>query len=114
MTPSTSASARASGALRGPATEPADPRSPADLSADEDRELVIEIALDRPIDWDPRGAEVVWGDGTRLAATIDARLTTRSGRFAAGLLIRLDLRLDGDGPPAAPAEVLVIPAGPRR
>ena len=43
----------------------------------EDRELVIEIALDRPIDWDPRGAEVVWGDGTRLAATIDARLTTR-------------------------------------
>ena len=75
---------------------------------------MIEIALDRPIDWDPRGAEVVWGDGTRLAATIDARLTTRSGRIAAGLLIRLALRLDRDGPPAAPAAVMVCPAGPRR
>jgi hypothetical protein len=72
---------------------------------------VIEIALDRPFDWDPRGAEVVWGDGTRLAATIDARLTTRKGRFAAGLLIRLDLRLDGEGPPRAPAEVLVMSGG---
>jgi hypothetical protein len=72
---------------------------------------VIEITLDRPIDWDPRGAEVVWGDGTRLTATIDARLTTRNGRFAAGLLIRLDLHLDGAGPPRAPAEVLVLSGG---
>jgi Ca-activated chloride channel family protein len=77
----------------------------------ENRELVIEITLDRPIDWNPRGAEVVWGDGPRLAATIDASLTTRSGRFAAGLLIRLGLRLDGAGPPRAPAEVLVLSGG---
>jgi hypothetical protein len=74
----------------------------------EGRELVIEIALDRPVVWEPRGAVVVWGDGTQRAATIDARLTTRSGRFAAGLLIRLDLRLDGDGPPREPTEVLVM------
>jgi hypothetical protein len=38
-------------------------------------------------------------------------LTTRTGRFAAGLLIRLDLHLDGAGPPRAPAEVLVMSGG---
>lgn len=71
------------------------------------RELVIEIVLDRPSDWNPTGAEVVWPEGTRLAATIDVRRTTRSGRIAAGLLVRLALRLDGDGPPGAPVVVVV-------
>lgn len=73
----------------------------------QNRELVIEIALDGPVDWNPTGAEVVWRDGTRLVASVDARHTTRSGRIAAGLLIRLALRLDRDGPPAAPAAVIV-------
>jgi Ca-activated chloride channel family protein len=72
-----------------------------------DRELVVEIALDRPVDWRPASVEVIWGDGTRLAATIEARRTTRHGRMAARMVVRLALRLDADGPPDAPAELVV-------
>jgi Ca-activated chloride channel family protein len=72
-----------------------------------DRELVIEIVLDRSVDWRPTTAEVIWGDGTRLTATVDARQTTRSGRLAAGLLIRLALRIDAGAPADAPAALVV-------
>jgi Ca-activated chloride channel family protein len=76
-----------------------------------DREVVIEILLDRPVDWQPANVEVIWGDDTRLTAAIDARRTTRRGRLAAGLLARLVLRLDADGPTDPPAAV-VVTGGP--
>jgi Ca-activated chloride channel family protein len=71
------------------------------------REVVIEITLDRPVDWRPARVEVIWADGTRRAATIDARRTTRRGRLAAGLLVRMVVRLDEEGPPGPPAAVAV-------
>jgi Ca-activated chloride channel family protein len=76
-----------------------------------ERELVVEIMMDRPVDWRPTTVEVIWGDGTRLTATIDARRTTRSGRLVAGLVVRLVLRLAADGPSEAP-EAVVVTGGP--
>jgi hypothetical protein len=71
------------------------------------RELVIEILPGRVIDWNPQAAEVAWADGTRLAATIDRSHTTRTDRIATGLLIRLVLHLDHEGPSPAPAVLFV-------
>jgi Ca-activated chloride channel homolog len=72
-----------------------------------DRELVVEIFLDRPVDWRPVAAEVRWADGTRLEATIDARSTTERGWLERGLVARVVLRLDADGPPDPPSTIVV-------
>ena len=72
-----------------------------------DRELVVEIFLDRPVDWRPVAAEVRWADGTRLEATIDARSTTERGWLEPGLVARVVLRLDGDGPSDPPSTMVI-------
>ena len=71
------------------------------------RELVVEIFLDRPVDWRPVAAEVRWADGTRLEATIDARSTTERGWLERGLVARVVLRLDTDGPPDPPSAIVL-------
>src|SRR4029077_20644382 len=60
------------------------------------RDLIIEILLDRLLEWVPSRAKVVWDDGTRRLATIDAGGTTRHGVFHSGQVIRLALRLATD------------------
>ena len=72
-----------------------------------DRELVVEIFLDRPVDWRPVAAEVRWADGTRLEATIEARSTTERGWLERGLVARVVLRLDADGPPDPPSTMVL-------
>ena len=72
-----------------------------------DRELTVEILLDRPVDWRPVAAEVRWADGTRLVATIDTRFTTENGRLEPGLVVRVVLRLDADGPPDPPSTIVM-------
>ena len=49
---------------------------------------------------------MVWDDGTRRLATIDAAGTTRHGVFHPGQVIRLALRLAKDGPVAPPASIV--------
>jgi len=71
------------------------------------RDLIVEITLDQLLEWVPSGAQVVWGDGTRRLATIDAAGTTRHGAFHPGQVIRLALRLAKDGPVAPPARIVV-------
>jgi hypothetical protein len=75
------------------------------------RKLVLEISLDLPLDWQPSRVKVIWRDGPELAAEIDDRLTTRSGRLTRGLHIRLVLHLEADGPPGAPEAVVVTGDG---
>ena len=71
------------------------------------RDLIVEITLDQRLEWVPSGAQVVWDDGTRRLATIDAAGTTRHGVFHPGQVIRLALRLAKDGPVAPPARIVV-------
>ncbi len=71
------------------------------------RDLIVEITLDQRLEWVPSGAQVVWDDGTRRLATIDAAGTTRHGAFHPGQVIRLALRLAKDGPVAPPARIVV-------
>ena len=71
------------------------------------RELIVEITLDQLLEWAPPGVQVVWDDGTRRLATIDAAGTTRPGVFHPGQVIRLALRLATDGPVAPPASIMV-------
>jgi Ca-activated chloride channel family protein len=75
------------------------------------RELMLEIALDRTVEWRPTGAEVEWADGTRLGAAIDGGRTTRDGRPTRGQVVRLALRLAADGPPDVPLRVVVTGGG---
>jgi hypothetical protein len=72
-----------------------------------DRELVVEISLDRAVDWRPVGAEVRWADGTQLEASTDARQTTEHGWLEPGLVVRVVLRLDADGPSDPPSTIVV-------
>ncbi len=69
------------------------------------RDLIVEITLDRPLRWDPSRAWVVWVDGTKRQATIDAAGTTGQGVFEPGQVIRLVLRLAKDGPAGAPVAI---------
>jgi len=71
------------------------------------RELIVEITLDQPLEWALPGAQMVWDDGTRRLATIDAAGTTRRGVFHPGQVIRLALHLAKDGPVAPPARIVV-------
>jgi Ca-activated chloride channel family protein len=71
------------------------------------RDLVVEILLDQLLEWAPSGAHVVWDDGSRRLASIDAAGTTRHGVFHPGQVIRLALRLAKDGPVAPPASIVV-------
>jgi Ca-activated chloride channel homolog len=73
-----------------------------------DRELVIEITVDRRLAWDPFDARAVWDDGTGFGAEIDATRSTRAGRVKAGTVIRLVLRLDDTAPPSAPARIQLL------
>ena len=50
---------------------------------------------------------MVWDDGSRRLASIDAAGTTRHGVFHPGQVIRLALRLAKDGPVAPPARIVV-------
>lgn len=70
-----------------------------------DRELTVEVDLDASLDWKPEQAIVVWSDGTRVRAEIVAERTTAPGLVAAGLTVRLSLRLIADGPLEAPDRV---------
>jgi hypothetical protein len=76
-----------------------------------DRQLVIEISLDRSIDWRPTLMAVRWSDGTQMAAGMDIRRSTRAGRIQANRVIRLVLQLAVDGPTEAPTEVVVAGDG---
>jgi hypothetical protein len=71
------------------------------------RELVIEVDLDRPLNWHPSRARVAWDDGTEIRAIVDKAGTTRAGTLDAGQVIRLVLRLAKDGLAAPPARVLL-------
>ena len=51
---------------------------------------------------------MVWPDATRVRADIVAERTTAPGRVAAGLTVRLCLRLVADGPAGAPDRVVLI------
>jgi hypothetical protein len=76
-----------------------------------DRQLVIEISLDRSIDWRPALMAVRWSDGTQMAAGMDIRRSTRAGRIQANRVIRLVLQLAVDGPTEVPTEVVVAGEG---
>lgn len=73
-----------------------------------DRELVIEITVDRRLTWDSSDARAVWDDGTGFAAEIDATRSTRAGAVKAGTVIRLVLRLADTAPPSAPARIQLL------
>jgi hypothetical protein len=74
-------------------------------------ELVLEIPLDRRVDWRPESAEVAWLDGARLDAEIDRQHTTRDGRPTRGQVIRLVLRLPAGAPAAAPVRIVLTGEG---
>jgi hypothetical protein len=70
-----------------------------------DRELVVEIAVDELLAWDPADARAVWDGGTECGAEIDATRSTRPGAVKAGQVIRLVLRLDETALPGPPARI---------
>ncbi len=74
-------------------------------------QLVLEISLERSVDWHPEAAEVAWLDGARLDAEIDWQHTTREGRPTRGQVIRLVLRLPAGAPAAAPVRIVLTGEG---
>jgi Ca-activated chloride channel family protein len=74
-------------------------------------ELTLVVTLERDVEWHPAAAEVVWDDGTAVAATVDEGRTTRAGRVAAGRTIRLTLRLLAAGPADPPGSVRIAGGG---
>ncbi|MBM4063885.1 MAG: hypothetical protein FJ265_22725 [Planctomycetes bacterium] len=50
----------------------------------------------------PAEVRLLWDDGTETVVQVDPALSTRSGRVAAGLRIRLVLALPQDAPAAPP------------
>ncbi len=72
-----------------------------------ERQLVIEIALDRDLDWDPADVAVVWEGAEQCPAEIDPEGTTRPGQFHAGQVIRLVLHLDRPGEAVTPTGILL-------
>jgi Ca-activated chloride channel family protein len=89
------------------APSPPPGRLAARLARRDGLELTLVVTLERDVDWDPAAAEVTWGDGTVMAAAIDADRTTRAGRVAAGRTLRLTLRVLADGPSGAPVSVRI-------
>jgi Ca-activated chloride channel family protein len=73
-----------------------------------DRELVVEITVDKLLAWDPSDARVVWGDDTECGAEIDATQSTRPGAVKGGTVIRLVLRLDETTLPGPPVRILLV------
>jgi Ca-activated chloride channel family protein len=74
----------------------------------QDREIVIEITVDKLLAWDPSDVRVVWGDNTECGAEIDAIHSTRPGAVKGGTVVRLVLRLDETALPSSPARVLLV------
>lgn len=73
-----------------------------------DRDVVIEIPVDEPLQWKvSRRVVVVWGDRLRSSATVDASATTQPGEVGVGQVVRLVLRLRRDAPDAPPVRVLL-------
>ena len=79
----------------------------------QERDVIVEIDVDAPLDWHPERASVVWSDGTSVEAEIAADRTTAAGYVVAGLTVRLALRMTAAGP-AGPLDrvVLATPRGP--
>jgi Ca-activated chloride channel family protein len=73
-----------------------------------DRELVVEITVDKLLAWDPSDARVVWGDDTECGAEIEATQSTRPGAVKGGTVIRLVLRLDETALPGPPARIVLV------
>lgn len=71
------------------------------------RDLIIEITLDRPLDWRPTTIDVRWADGTSVTATVDLGHTTRMRQMIKDQVLRLVLRLDAEGPATEPVSVIV-------
>jgi len=81
------------------------------LVLQKDRELTIEIDVDRDVDWTPQDAKVFWPDGAAVPAEIVTDRTTANGHVAPGLVVRLGVRLMTDGPADAPERVTVRTRG---
>ncbi len=58
-----------------------------------DGKIVIEIAVDQPVRWDPAPALAVY-HGLQRSPTVDVAASTRAGRYGPGQTIRLVLRED--------------------
>jgi hypothetical protein len=99
--------------LGDPAAEPVEPSSrllTARLTFRKNRHLVLEVDVTDPVEWYPRDVKVIWVDGSEVAAVI-AESTTRPGVVEAGQVIRLVLRLSGDGRSDAPVRVDLMSRG---
>jgi Ca-activated chloride channel family protein len=67
-----------------------------------DRELTFEIQLSVALDWAPDDAKVFWSGGANVSASVVEAHTTVPGLVAAGLSVRLCVRLTADGPSDTP------------
>jgi hypothetical protein len=74
----------------------------------QDREIVIEITVDKLLPWDPSDVRAVWADETECGAEVDATRSTRVGTVKGGTVIRLVLRLDETARPGPPARILLV------
>jgi Ca-activated chloride channel family protein len=72
-----------------------------------DRELTVEVELDSDLDWAPDDAKVFWAGGVVVSAQIVEERTTVRGFVAAGLTLRLCVRLTADGPPDVPERIAI-------
>lgn len=76
-----------------------------------DRDLHFEIDMDEARDWTPADVRVFWPDGAAVPAQVVADRATTPGPVAAGLTVRLALRLEADGPAAPPARLGLMLGG---
>ena len=65
-------------------------------------ELTFEIEVDADLDWAPRDVKVFWAGPVAVPAQVIEKGTTAHGRVTAGLVVRLCVRLAGDGPEQMP------------
>jgi hypothetical protein len=77
------------------------------------RDLTFEITLDADLDWDPAEVRVQWPGHRLLRGEVVPERTTAPGRVAAGLVVRLGLRLAADGPAGPPVWVALVSGGAR-
>ncbi len=75
------------------------------------RDLTIEIDVEAPLEWEPDAVNVVWPGAARVPADIVADRTTSPSTVAAGLTVRLGLRLVADAPADLPHEVVLTSKG---
>ncbi len=73
-----------------------------------DRELVVEISVDKLLAWDPSVVRALWSDDTERGAEVDATRSTRPGAVKRGAVIRLVLRLDETAFPGPPARIMLV------